>query len=379
MDSTVRPRPSHYETLGLAPTASGDEIARAFAREISVTRPRAFGGLADVGVAYETLRNPVKRRAYDASLGLGSEPRALYAPTTLRIAPQFISSPRGGRAERPLDELFARPLPAMKPPQPELPAEPRTAPAIAESLREPPSPAPRDDIVPEVRPQPNPPCRTETRPAAPIGDRILHRAEKVRVADAEDRPIEWKRPAIIIGATVAAVALIGAMAGWQAGHGEPSQTQAEVTAALPPPKPRLAAVLPPASPIRVADAQSRRHPRAAFAAARPRRAPVRPQLAMADEQISEAAQFDPSQPEDQANSQAVAESPPAEVAAAVPLPKAVIARTINRIGYSCGKVASTSAVGGGSGGAFKVTCTSGQSYQATPVRGRYHFRRLGSH
>ena len=30
----------------------------------------------------------------------------------------------------------------------------------------------------------------------------------------------------------------------------------------------------------------------------------------------------------------------------------------------------------GAPGAFKVTCTSGHSYRAAPVRGRYRFRRL---
>jgi hypothetical protein len=55
----------------------------------------------------------------------------------------------------------------------------------------------------------------------------------------------------------------------------------------------------------------------------------------------------------------------------------VVARTIDRIGYSCGGVASTSPVEGEAPGVFKVTCTSGQSYQAKPVNGRYRFRRLG--
>ena len=63
-------------------------------------------------------------------------------------------------------------------------------------------------------------------------------------------------------------------------------------------------------------------------------------------------------------------------AASMPLPNRVIARTIHRIGYSCGEVASTTAVEG-SPGVFKVSCTSGQAYQARPVGGRYHFRRWG--
>jgi hypothetical protein len=68
----------------------------------------------------------------------------------------------------------------------------------------------------------------------------------------------------------------------------------------------------------------------------------------------------------------------APVAASLPLSNRVIARTIQRIGYPCGEVASTAALDGAPG-AFKVTCTSGHAYQARPVRGRYHFRRLGSH
>ena len=48
--------------------------------------------------------------------------------------------------------------------------------------------------------------------------------------------------------------------------------------------------------------------------------------------------------------------------------------TIGHIGYSCGSIASATPVG--SDGVFTVTCTSGHSYRASPVRGRYHFRRL---
>ena len=46
MVSAVKTRPSYYEVLGIAPTASGDEVAAAFAREL--TRPRAFGGIAAI-------------------------------------------------------------------------------------------------------------------------------------------------------------------------------------------------------------------------------------------------------------------------------------------------------------------------------------------
>jgi hypothetical protein len=68
--------------------------------------------------------------------------------------------------------------------------------------------------------------------------------------------------------------------------------------------------------------------------------------------------------------------PAQALAASMPLPNSVVARTIGRIGYACGEVASTAPVDGARG-VFRVTCTSGHSYQATPVRGRYHFRRIG--
>ncbi len=66
-----------------------------------------------------------------------------------------------------------------------------------------------------------------------------------------------------------------------------------------------------------------------------------------------------------ASGELVAEAP-AEVAAAaqsakLPLSNAVIARTIGRIGYECGQVASTTPVEGEAAGTFKVTCTSGHS------------------
>lgn len=64
------------------------------------------------------------------------------------------------------------------------------------------------------------------------------------------------------------------------------------------------------------------------------------------------------------------------LAAKLPLPNLVIARTIERIGYACGAVVSATALDGDKPGVYKVTCTSGRSYQARPVHGRYHFRRL---
>jgi septal ring-binding cell division protein DamX len=65
----------------------------------------------------------------------------------------------------------------------------------------------------------------------------------------------------------------------------------------------------------------------------------------------------------------------ATASAKMPLPNSVVARTIGRIGYPCGQVASTAALD--RTGVFKVTCTSGHSYRAAPVNGRYRFKRMG--
>src|SRR5205823_4890478 len=114
MISAVKSRPNHYEVLGLAPTASAAEVAAAFARELS--RPRAFGGIAEVSIAYETLRHPGKRAAYDSALGL---------------------KPAGASVEEPRD-TDRSPLPSWPvdpQPEPQPTAEPRVASFIASSLR----------------------------------------------------------------------------------------------------------------------------------------------------------------------------------------------------------------------------------------------------
>ncbi|HEY7006740.1 MAG TPA: hypothetical protein VH392_09710, partial [Sphingomicrobium sp.] len=63
---------------------------------------------------------------------------------------------------------------------------------------------------------------------------------------------------------------------------------------------------------------------------------------------------------------------PQPAAAALPLSNSAVAHTLDRIGYSCGGVSSTTAIGGG---AFKVICNSGKTYQAKRVHGRYRFSR----
>jgi type IV secretory pathway VirB10-like protein len=58
-----------------------------------------------------------------------------------------------------------------------------------------------------------------------------------------------------------------------------------------------------------------------------------------------------------------------------PLPDTVIARTIDRIGFPCGAVASSAAVTSSGGErAYRITCTSGRSYRASNRTGRFRFR-----
>src|SRR5688500_2860806 len=111
--------------LGVSPTAGSEEIARAFAKEGSVLRPHAFGVLAELCIAYETLRDPIRRRAYDASIGLERKPTSHTLPAGARQA--LLA--RGPVAAHPNE----RPAPAMTPPpstQPTFQRKPEPKPAL---------------------------------------------------------------------------------------------------------------------------------------------------------------------------------------------------------------------------------------------------------
>ena len=383
MDSTVKSRPNHYETLGLEPTATSAEIEQAFTRELR--RPLPFGGVAHLSIAYETLRDPAKRRAYDASIGIKPEPqpqpqpavghwliaRAVAARTLVRPAP-------ADPVKRPADQL-PPPAPQVKvEAEPAAASEPRLPSFLAASLREPAKPEPRHDIA-TLRRQPEPPRRAQVELKSG-GDRLVHYAEEAGPVDAEDGSIPWKRTAISVGALVAAVGLFGAWAGWEAGNDiEAQPPERAVKVALPPAKARETSTAAAAPAPRVErDARLPRpdRPVAASTAIEPASPPP---AAAPDPQPSEFARAAQSPGLDTAIEAFAAEAPapaPRPAAASLGLPNRVVARTIERIGYSCGEVASTTAVDGTSG-VFKVTCTSGSSYQARPVGGRYRFRRWG--
>jgi hypothetical protein len=255
-------------------------------------------------------------------------------------------------------------------------AEPKPEPFIAapepvspKAIEPSPEPAPRSE-GPRQEPQQWPEPFVEQQ-------RAIYRAiERGPAAQPEESPIGWNRTAMLVGGVVLGVGMLGAVAGWSAGLVEqPQPAEAAMTVALPRAKPpATTAAAAPEPAWTVAPTRPERRPRATGAPARSER-PSRAASSLPVEELqTEASQFAQSQSEP-----AVAQAQPAAVVpASLSLPNPVIARTLGRIGYACGEVASTTPVEGATPGVFRVTCTSGHSYRATPVRGRYHFRRLSN-
>ena len=388
--STVRPRPNYYEILGIAPTAASDEIAKAFARATSVFRPHPFGAITEACLAFETLRNPIKRRAYDLSIGLISGPAPRVAPTVTREAPSSarpaspypVERTNVGTAPSPAPQVkpTSQPEPAAKPSASVLPPQPVGPNAVGVS----PAPAPIPD--PQYRGQ----IDDKPRIAPQIGGDVSRHLSLEEQFALEASPIDWKRMGKVAGAVTVAACSLGLLAGWwSAGDiGEPQQPQE--AASLPPPQSDQVApseAPPPVPAQSVREERPNRPKRVAVSAARVDRAPTFPQLGPQEEQPPTSqpgdAQLQESQPEPSqlelgaSEQDAPTESVAPTVTSSMPLPNKVIARTIERIGYSCGAVTSSSPVEGEAPGVYKITCASGQSYQARPVNGRYRFRRWG--
>jgi hypothetical protein len=351
---------------------------------MSMFRAQPIAAIAQLSAAFETLRNPAKRRVYDRTLGLGEDPAP--QPQTWAFATRH-----GGTAFFDLPQEPATAPASVSPTPPsqkselkarlERPAEPRVASFIAASLREPMKEDVREAAPPTPLPDPAPSPQVKAEPRVePRIEDILTAARAAIPDEAADVSVDWKRASIVVGALVVGVGLLGAWAGISAG-GDAADSQG-VTVALPSAKtsPKVAAAAPRVSETGVRpQTQSQLH----LASARTERAVPRQQQPVAlESKAFDQVQTATSEPQDgqsldNAVEQAVASPAAAEaVPASMPLPNRVIARTIEHIGYSCGEVASTDAIEG-SAGAFNVTCTSGQSYRAAPVHGRYHFRRLG--
>jgi curved DNA-binding protein CbpA len=357
MASAVTTRLNHYERLGLRSDANEADIARAFAREISSFRPHAISDIAHITLAYETLRDPAKRRAYDASIASEPEPKQPEPePTTRRDSWPFIASARIQSAELPAIDTLLRPAS-------------RTSIEAAEDPPAGPFVSPDRPRAAEVESRLGPSQRRRD-------DRSLQDLFEDRFRLVDDGHRDWKRPTMIVAGMFGGVALLGMGLGWYASRDiQPAQAKAAVAF----PIPRKAIAQQPAdavvSPSAAAAAPEVRHERktrtAATAPARGQHAPARETTAASEQQ--QRAEDIPDIPTEKV---AALTAPIADTqtTATMPLSNGVIARTIGRIGYACGSVTSTTAVEG-TAGVFKVTCSSGDSYRAAPVRGRYHFRR----
>jgi hypothetical protein len=358
----VKTRPNHYEVLGLKPSATSAEIADAFARENSVFRPNAVGRVAELCFAYETLRDPARRRAYDEALGLKAAP----VRRSWSIAAQA----------KPYTGQMATYAPKPAPPPPE--ASIGRAPLPAPPAKKAPSARPPVDRQisgsgPVHHPNPEPDAAPGGQPPASKG---LPRPFVLEDRD-EVGSIEWNRTGQIVGVLVAAAIFIGGFAGWWSGR---DAAAAEQPKQAEPAAPASAKKVPSfaemwgASPGPAKKAGPDRPRRATTATPKVRTADIQ-QSVLAE---TEAQGAQPVQEQAIAAEQIVAEKPSAPATtASMPLPDRAVARTIDRIGFSCGKVASAAPVEGASAGTYKVTCTSGQSFQAKPVNGRYRFRRWG--
>lgn len=358
MVSAVRSRPNHYEVLGVRPTATVEEITEAFARKMSLFGAHLMAEAPQISVAYETLRNAARRRDYDRTIGLhiGPEPRAWgFTVAPPRWMPVVASTSPAQPAQTPEPHVELRP-------RPEEPLSPRAA-AVGASLRELATPPAREPVERRQR------LDTRSDPTEPLIQHILEtgRMERDRLYEERDRAIDWRKPAMAAGGLLIGAGLIGGIAGFSVkDNAQSAKTEPVLSVALPdakaptdalPASAQPDSLIPPELPRTAAVPKARRSP-----------APQR-STAWADE-IAKGLSVDaPAVEQAAATDGQVADV----VQASLPLSKSVIARTIERIGYSCGDVASTAPA---ASGAFIVTCSSGGTYQAKPVRGRYHFRRV---
>ena len=65
---------THYEVLGVAPEATAEEIRAAWVEKVKKCHPDRLGwrgeNIDQVNFAYSTLKDPERRRQYDATLAL---------------------------------------------------------------------------------------------------------------------------------------------------------------------------------------------------------------------------------------------------------------------------------------------------------------------
>jgi curved DNA-binding protein CbpA len=383
MASSAKTLCNHYETLNVRPTASKNDILEAFAAQMRTARLRpeiSVARLAQLSVAFETLSDPMKRRAYDLSLGLArnapsrtGEHRIVFARGA-NIGPGSFAS--DGPSFEPARENQSEPAAAL---------ESRLAGFIAESVREP----ARKAEVESPSPAASSP-RGNWQPQSSLEPLLVRLEERRAISNEKSRSV----PPYVGPLAVALVAGVLATAFFVTGTHAPlspreqGQAQSAVTVSLPPADPAnnpAVASVTPAPDFAPATAEAKK----VAANASPvqhstRRGSADGALARGNKEAAEAQPLHNVGEGDSSSDAASAENNPVEsglapaAAAKMPLPDTTIASTIERIGYSCGRVVSTSRSEGAAQGVYTVTCSSGQSYRASPVNGRYHFRRMSA-
>lgn len=183
MVSSVRSRPNHYETLGVSHSASDDEIRQAFARKMTLFAARPLGATAQVIGAYETLKDPERRRNYDRSLGLLAEPKPAQPAFTIpRVWQPFAVS-------------------------------------VHTQLME----EARRTVAQDPKPREPTPLRKERRSAEPLIHQVL--AARKDASETVDYPSQWKGPALTLGGLVLGAGVLGAMAGLSVGGDAAAQAE----------------------------------------------------------------------------------------------------------------------------------------------------------
>jgi hypothetical protein len=123
---------THYELLGLVPTADSDAIKKAFRREIARYHPdkvvhlgaefqqMAESRAAELTVAYKTLSDPALRAEYDATIASGVPAPAAPVQPPPRPVANPMPTPAGAADEGPrfrpptLDEIKTPPPPPTR-------------------------------------------------------------------------------------------------------------------------------------------------------------------------------------------------------------------------------------------------------------------------
>ncbi|MBV9527959.1 TonB family protein [Sphingomonas sp.] len=266
MDSFESSQPDHYATLGLAPDATGKEVEEAFHARVrqhlqhaNVAEKPIRERARQVGLAYETLRDPAKRRAYDearaaaeAEPDAGTEPVAREPQRPVMFAEPEVQNARAGelrsgavearQAEVPDEpEVVPRPVVAAPPVQPvddivEEPAGPVPPPVVAappvqpvdDVAEEPAWPVDDARTVPEAAPEAVAPVDEDEPVAAPAAGAALVAARDAQGAD-ETGVVPWEaerssglhRGVLAAGALVIALGIGGLLL--MRGGGHPAQ------------------------------------------------------------------------------------------------------------------------------------------------------------